>query len=291
MYIYKIKNKINNKIYIGQCTKPISESTDYLGSGILIQKAISKYGKSNFEKFILCECENKQELNEQEKYYISKYKSNITGYNISNGGNGGNLGDVVNTKISNTVKSVWKNGNYDNVNWSLREPHSQTKEAIDKIKKSQTGKNGYWYGKFLSKQHKENISINTKRAYENTDVKNKFLEAMRSEEVRNKISKSKKGKAPWNKGKTGVYSDEQKERMSKSAKNKKIDEATEKDRRAKISKHFSENHPNRIKILDNRDGVLYDSLREFCNKTNTSWYRTKKMRKDNLIKEITNESC
>jgi group I intron endonuclease len=291
MYIYKIENRINNKIYIGQSTKPIKESDDYFGSGILIQKAIKKYGITNFNKTILCKCKTITELNEKEIYYISKYKSNEDGYNISKGGNGGNLGDKVNTKISNTVKDLWKNGYYDNIDWSLRPSHPQTEETIEKIKKSQSGENGYWYGKLLSNEHKEKIQKNTKIAFTKKETKQKFLEAMRSPEVREKISKTLKGSEPWNKGKTGVYTDEQIKKMSESAKNRKIDEKTESQRRNKISKYFTETHPNKIKILDNRDGVIYDSLRDFCIKTNTSWYKTKKMRKENLIKEITNEGC
>lgn len=291
MYIYKIKNKINNKIYIGQSTKPINESKDYLGSGILIQKAIKKYGIINFEKTILCECKTRKDLNEKEIYYISKFKSNIDGYNISQGGNGGNLGDVVNSKISNTVKNLWKTGYYDNIDWSLRPPHPQTKETIEKIKKSQSGENGYWYGKTLSKEHKEKIRINTKLAYEKDDVRQNFIEAMRSKKVREKISKSLKGREPWNKGKENVYSAEQIKKMSESAKNRNINDEMEKQRRDKISKYFSKNHPNRLKIQDNRDGCIYNSIKDFCDKTNTSWYRTKKMRKDGILKEIKNEGC
>ena len=44
MYIYKITNMINGKVYIGQSTKSITECLDYYGSGILIQNAIKKSG-------------------------------------------------------------------------------------------------------------------------------------------------------------------------------------------------------------------------------------------------------
>lgn len=291
MYIYKIENKINNKIYIGQCIKPINDSKEYFGSGILIKKAIKKYGIENFTKSILCECKTRKELNELEIYYISKYKSNKDGYNISMGGSGGNLGDVVNYKISNTVKTLWKTGHYDNVDWSKRIPHPQTRETIEKIKKAQSGENGYWYGKTLSNEHKNKIKRNTKKAFENIEIKERFLEAMRSKEVRKKISNSLKGNIPWNKGKTNVYSKEQLQKMSESARNRKISDEIEKQRRDKISKHFLENHPNRIKIKDTRDDQIYKSIKDFCDKTNTSWYKTKKMRKTGIIIEISYESC
>jgi len=42
MIIYKTINLINGKIYIGQ---DFYNNSEYFGSGILINKAINKYGK------------------------------------------------------------------------------------------------------------------------------------------------------------------------------------------------------------------------------------------------------
>lgn len=104
MYIYKVENKINGKIYIGQTTKDLS--VEYYGSGPVIIKALKKYGKENFNKEILIECKSKEELNQQEIFWISFYDSTNRkkGYNISTGGNGGNLGHLVNKKLSNSAK-------------------------------------------------------------------------------------------------------------------------------------------------------------------------------------------
>ena len=46
-YIYKITNKINGKIYIGQHLVPKYHETfrHYMGSGIAITEAYEKYGK------------------------------------------------------------------------------------------------------------------------------------------------------------------------------------------------------------------------------------------------------
>lgn len=99
MIVYKITNKINNKIYIGQTTK---NNEEYFGSGTIIIKAIAKYGKDNFLREILETCISKEHLDEREKYWISFYNStnrNI-GYNVSIGGTGGNLGIIVNDLIS-----------------------------------------------------------------------------------------------------------------------------------------------------------------------------------------------
>ena len=46
-YIYKTTNKINNKSYIGQHTAKQFEPEKYIGSGSLLLKAVSKYGREN----------------------------------------------------------------------------------------------------------------------------------------------------------------------------------------------------------------------------------------------------
>lgn len=50
--IYKIKNLINGKIYVGK-HKTTDENDSYMGSGKLIKNAVRKYGRENFKKDIL----------------------------------------------------------------------------------------------------------------------------------------------------------------------------------------------------------------------------------------------
>jgi len=88
MVVYKTTNLINGKIYIG---KDINNNSDYIGSGLLLNRAIGKYGINNFKKEILESCSNIDILNLQEKYWIKFYNSTNKqiGYNISCGGDGG----------------------------------------------------------------------------------------------------------------------------------------------------------------------------------------------------------
>jgi hypothetical protein len=110
MQIYKILNKINNKIYIGKDT---TDNPVYMGSGVLIKLAIIKYGLENFEKTIICETEDKKELSHLEKYWIMFYKSTdrTIGYNISDGGDGGDTLtnhpdiDKIKIKMSKSMKN------------------------------------------------------------------------------------------------------------------------------------------------------------------------------------------
>ena len=89
-YIYKIKNKINNKVYVGQTTQPVSKRWNEhiynaYTSETKIARAIRKYGIKNFEVSIIEECDA-LDLNAKETYWIKYYDSVNTGYNIQWGG-------------------------------------------------------------------------------------------------------------------------------------------------------------------------------------------------------------
>ena len=103
-YIYKITNKINGKIYIGQHKHLENEKFDqYMGSGKLIKDAISKYGIDNFTKEILEEC-TKENVNEREIYWIDKLKARENNYNISAGGGQGD--STLGTQVYNNGKNL-----------------------------------------------------------------------------------------------------------------------------------------------------------------------------------------
>lgn len=86
-YIYKITNKVNGKIYIGKhSTDKLNDG--YMGSGVLIKKAIQKYGIENFTKDCLAFCDTEEKLNWLECFYIKKYNAKECGYNLSDGGEG-----------------------------------------------------------------------------------------------------------------------------------------------------------------------------------------------------------
>ncbi|MDD6022214.1 MAG: GIY-YIG nuclease family protein [Oscillospiraceae bacterium] len=93
MCIYKITNKINNKVYIGQTTKTVEERwkrhcNDAL-SGRLKTKfasAIRKYGVESFQVEKIDTAKTKNELNKKEAYWISFYNSVYNGYNSTDGG-------------------------------------------------------------------------------------------------------------------------------------------------------------------------------------------------------------
>lgn len=93
-HIYKITNKINGKIYIGQTIQTVKarwyrhcgkKSLSKNEMDMHIKRAILKYGKQNFEVETLEDCDSKF-LNDREIYYISYYDSYKHGYNSTLGG-------------------------------------------------------------------------------------------------------------------------------------------------------------------------------------------------------------
>lgn len=92
MYIYKITNLVNNKVYIGQTRRDVSTrirehiNGAYHGTDFRIGAAIVKYGWDNFNVDILATAETIEDLNRLEHEYIQKYNSIECGYNVAPGG-------------------------------------------------------------------------------------------------------------------------------------------------------------------------------------------------------------
>ncbi len=100
--IYKITNLVNGKWYIG---KDSHNNPKYLGSGLLIIKAVKKYGKENFNKEvleILPENATHSDLNLAEISWISKTNAanDRMSYNLTYGGDGVIPTDKTRAKIA-----------------------------------------------------------------------------------------------------------------------------------------------------------------------------------------------
>jgi len=89
--IYKITNTINNMIYVGaHATENINDY--YFGSGKYIRRAIKKYGRKNFVKEILFECNSEQEMYLKEAEIVNNdFVKRKDTYNLTQGGSGGNM--------------------------------------------------------------------------------------------------------------------------------------------------------------------------------------------------------
>lgn len=179
-FVYLTTNLINGKQYIGS-HKSINENDDYLGSGILILKAIKKYGVLNFKREILKEFDTIEEAREKEKYFIKKYNTIIpNGYNICPDGGTlyGTHNEITKQKISlnRTGKGIrntfWKGKKRPDISEKMKgekNPMYGKKSPLkgkplsnktkQKISNSLKGKPSGMKGRTLSNEAKEKIKI------------------------------------------------------------------------------------------------------------------------------------
>jgi hypothetical protein len=109
-YIYEIENLINGKTYYGQrdCKLKNPENDNYFGSGFLLKKALKKYNQKKFKKSIIIQGNfSKEEINRFEKCVIRMMRAvGKAEYNLADGGQGGNLGQIVNQKRKATLEKI-----------------------------------------------------------------------------------------------------------------------------------------------------------------------------------------
>ncbi len=210
-FIYLTTNLINNKQYVGSHKGTVCDL--YLGSGKILKSAILKYGKENFKRKILKECDIYSNLLFEEKY-IKKYNTLIpNGYNISP--TGGYI--IFDEKLRNKL-SIAKNGKkQSNVTKEKRRksmlgkntgPKSEeTKRKISEANKGHT----FNKGRIHSEESRNNMSKAQKGKKLSKETKIKMSEAkskqIHTKETKIKMSESKMGsknpmfgKIPWNKG-------------------------------------------------------------------------------------------
>lgn len=200
--VYKITNKINEKIYIG-VHKTNDLDDGYMGSGKQLKNAQNKYGIENFEKEILEVFNNSEDMFQMESILVNEefVKRNDT-YNLKAGGFGG--WDYINNN-PNIIKGfdlINKNG--------LNNSAGQCYEAARKIKNEE----GYreWFSKKVSDGLKEYLKYNER--------KGSFTGKKHSEETKIKIgeanSKHQKGEGNSQFGTVWIHS--LKEKVSKKIK-------------------------------------------------------------------------
>jgi NUMOD3 motif len=134
-YVYKTTNLVNGRFYVGKHTAS-SLDNDYLGSGLLINRAIEKHGRNNFQKEILEVYDQEWKMNLAERILV--VIDTEVSYNLKLGGQGG--WDFVN-KNGLVPKKIW-----------LGRKHSE--ETIEKMKHPHKG-----YKKRLSMSEEQKLKI------------------------------------------------------------------------------------------------------------------------------------
>ncbi len=177
--IYKITNKLNNKIYVGK-HKTEFLADGYFGSGLLLKRAVEKHGKENFTREILFECKSEEEMNQKEADIVDEeFVSRDDTYNIMLGGNGG----------FDYINSENKNGN--DVNRSPEHYVKMGSAAANKIwKKWESDPN-------FREEFRVKLS-NRSVLYQLTNG-NPFKGKKHSDETKQKMREARKGKVDGNK--------------------------------------------------------------------------------------------
>jgi group I intron endonuclease len=202
MIIYKITNKINNKVYIGQTTQSLKKrfqvhcgiATRNYGISY-INRSICKHGKENFIIDEIDSAANIEELNEKEKYWISFYNSTNPefGYNLMSGGNNSKHSEETKKLISEKKKNP---SIETRKKMSLAAKQKDLTKQILAMKKSNTGR-------VRTKEHQEKLA-NTQRGRKvSEETRQKMREAKRktgkdrkpmSQETKDKIRKALTGR-------------------------------------------------------------------------------------------------
>ena len=133
-FIYKVENKVNGKLYIGQTICPKNRRKQHLSKTFhgnpVLDRAVLKYGRNSFDFSILEELETLDDANEKEIHWIQQLNSLVpSGYNLKEGGNAGG---------------------------------SDSDETRQKKSFSKQGKRNSFYGKIHSEESKRKISESKK---------------------------------------------------------------------------------------------------------------------------------
>ena len=160
-FVYKTTNNKNGKIYIGQhSTENIDDG--YLGSGVILQKAIEKYGKENFQREIIAWVDTKEDLNHAEEFFIKHYIQKVGKKNMYN------------------VAEIAGGG------WNKGIPFSEeSKKKISAALKGNENSKGHpsWNkGIHLTEETKRKISDAHKGIHHTEETKKKMSEALKGHE-------------------------------------------------------------------------------------------------------------
>lgn len=171
--VYKIVNRVNENSYIG-VHKTDNLADGYMGSGVVIKRAIAKYGIENFNKEVLFDFSTYQEALAKEKEIVDdEFLARSDTYNLRRGGTGGF--DYINKTHKNRYPrteewyALMKIVNKDNAKkyWdSLTPEESRNKHRSMGIKSQKVIKkkypNGIWKGRRHSEESKIKISCSRK---------------------------------------------------------------------------------------------------------------------------------
>lgn len=170
--IYRLVNKVNNKVYVGQTWDSLKDRWDNgwgYRSCTYLQRAIKKYGKNNFRYELLVVTHTQEMADYWEEFFIRKHGSRNPnlGYNIRGGGSRGKFTHSQETKDKIAKSKLGKKLTAEHkrkISLSVSGPLSpnykrpKTPEQLRKQSISMSGENNPHYGKPRPQETRERIS-------------------------------------------------------------------------------------------------------------------------------------
>ena len=201
--IYKITNKLNGKVYIGQSIDIDTRWKQHINAkdDMLIHKSIQKYGAKNFSFKVLLECPAEM-LNDWERDMISLYDCiSPNGYNLTEGGGGCKCSEETRLKMSEAKKGKpsWNKGIPCSEETRLKMSEAKKGYHISEEQKRKISEANK--GHHVSEEHKRKLSETLKGRHLSEEHKRKISDALKgvkqkphSEEQKRKMKGLKKGK-------------------------------------------------------------------------------------------------
>lgn len=229
--IYKTTNLINGKIYIGKHKSTKLEFDGYFGSGLNLNRAISKYGIENFERETLYifnndkECSDKECSDKERELVNEDFCDRDDTYNIALGGTGGNTtysysdeekyeiyrfrGENI-KKTKSKMNDMVRNGYRERMKLIRIQPDNKnrkhTGEALQNIIDANHMRNKTWYTNGI-----DNITLNKEiddipiNYYEGRTLDENQKFKGHSEKVLQSLSIKRKSGRYYNNGKINIY--------------------------------------------------------------------------------------
>ena len=194
--IYKVTNKVNGKVYIGQSIDIGRRWRQHMTAedDIYFHKAIQKYGVDNFIWEVIEKCK-KSELDERESYWIEYYDSYNKGYNCTKGGGCTGSGeDNPNWKGGISLDPEYSKQWYETNKEKIKEYYETKKEKIKEYNKQYRESNKEKireYNKEKMKEYreanKEKIREYSKEYYEANKEKAKEYREANKEKIKQRM--------------------------------------------------------------------------------------------------------
>jgi len=194
--LYRIINKINGKIYIGQAAEVSKRWYDHRRAVKLnkptqiVHRAMIKYGLDNFEFEVIASCKTQEDANETETELVRQYDSfvkNGKGYNATFGG--------MNAPKTEEWKQIMRDIKADPI----------FKNKMSTLLKQSWNE---------SPERKQQLSEHNKNLWQDTEYRKNMLSITEKtqfkrgrivpEEIKEAISKANSGKVAWNKNIKGI---------------------------------------------------------------------------------------